>query len=164
MTKTITIERREGPAYLGYHDRITVIADNVLMHHGDCRSTPNPYKVIGKAREDWWRHYGCITEGKYTWRCIQHDKKGKCISINDRGPVPTINPNPNQGGKMIADGILIHSGQTAIWPGSAGCQTLPPDQWNDFIGCFQVGDSGCFELFSMRTVPILFSEQAAIYQ
>lgn len=157
--KQVTIERRSGPQVAGYPDRITVLANNVLVHHGAARSTPNPFKpFMGAVGNDWWRFYGCVAEGLYRWRCIDHEDRGKCISINDRGKVPTDNPNPNHAGARIANGILIHKGFSAKWPGSAGCQTVPPAEWDVFIGCFEIGDTGDFRLYSIGPVVVEFGK------
>jgi hypothetical protein len=42
--------------------------------------------------------------------------------------------------------VNIEKGWSLTWRGSAGCQTLYPDDWNDFISHFKKGDTGIYEL------------------
>jgi hypothetical protein len=47
---------------------------------------------------------------------------------------------------MYATGILVHSGQTAEWRGSAGCLTIHPDDAQKFFSQIPLGTNGTLEL------------------
>jgi lysozyme len=72
---------------------------------------------------------------------LHYYKKGKHGISKPGGGYPALRPaTPNEGLPVVRDGvgesigiaINIHKGGK-IYTNSAGCQTIYPDQWNDFI-------------------------------
>ncbi|WP_112479414.1 hypothetical protein [Vibrio variabilis] len=95
-------------------------------------STPNPYKprepqISGHAA------YPYIRSGTYNIKHGTH-KNLPALVVNDNQFVPTLNSNPNfpAYGKK-ANYIHVHWGYKTTWKGSAGCPTIHPGQWKDFL-------------------------------
>jgi hypothetical protein len=158
MKKTIIIDARSVPEQTGYCDRITVIdidAPGGYLYHDDCSTCPNPYKPNGDPdkRQDWERVYAWIMPGEYSWRCIESVRHGKCLQMNDGGPVPTRNENSNHDGERVAYAIEIHEGDSPIWRGSAGCLTIPPGgRWQKFIELFGLGETGTLNIIEKESL------------
>ena len=74
--------------------------------------------------------YGTIAETRYgePYRMTRglHSWEYAAIWLENNNAIPTINANPNQDGKYIADYIHIHSGYREWNRGSAGCPTIRP--------------------------------------
>jgi RHS repeat-associated protein len=90
-----------------------------------------------------------VATGEYKYVVEYSDYyKSNVLIVNEGGNVPVtggFNPNVNYPatyGTPYADGILVHSGDSLWWRGSAGCITVQPNQWNAFINNFQAGDTG----------------------
>lgn len=64
------------------------------------------------------------------------------ITVNNRAPVPTLGPNPAQGGKSIATGINIHCGYNSNRRGSAGCITIDPAYCQHVWEILRPGETG----------------------
>jgi hypothetical protein len=146
--KTITLHSLSKPddPELGYHDYITVDdekAPGIWGSHASC--CPNPYKLNGQGVPIPWKLvYDWIDFQEATWECVDHYKYGKCLLINNGGEVKSRNPVKNKDGSTFTE-VFIHSGGTGKnpnWRGSAGCITLGPDLWPDFIELFKVGEKG----------------------
>ncbi|USD67893.1 hypothetical protein [Vibrio sp. SCSIO 43136] len=95
-------------------------------------STPNPFKpsdasIQGKAA------YPFIKKGEYKLSHGTHKGKAALV-VNDNLFVPTQNENPNypEYGNR-ANYIHVHWGYKTTWKGSAGCPTIHPGQWKDFL-------------------------------
>jgi hypothetical protein len=147
MSKTVTFlvnSTPERPA-LGYGDYV-IVESLEALHFGSHASTcPNPYKLNDHGTAKPWKLcFDWIADGEYTWQCIQHDKYGKCLLINNGKEVASRNPVKNKDGSIFTE-VFVHSGGTGKnpdWRGSAGCLTLPPDYWPEFIACFELGETG----------------------
>lgn len=102
-------------------------------------STPNPFKPTNPAKKG-KDAYPFIKSGLYP---VTHGfHKGKhALVLNNNGEVPTtdINPNfPKQGAN--ATYIHIHWGYKKSWKGSAGCPTIDPLDWNEFLNLVPQGE------------------------
>lgn len=145
--KTITLHSLSTPENpeLGYGDYVQVDEDgkNLWGSHASC--CPNPYKVNGQGHPIPWKLvYDWIDYQKAEFECIEHYKYGKCLLINKGGEVKSRNPIKNANGTIFTE-VFVHSGGTGNnpnWRGSAGCLTLAPDLWPDFIELFKVGEKG----------------------
>lgn len=116
-----------------YNQRVTIFsADNEVIGIYKGSSTPNPFKpsdpsIAGENA------YPYIKKGNYVLTHGTH--KGKpALVVNHNGFVPTNNKNPNfpDYGKQ-ANFIHVHWGYKTTWKGSAGCPTIHPGQWKDFL-------------------------------
>jgi 5-hydroxyisourate hydrolase-like protein (transthyretin family) len=93
-----------------------------------------------------------IRSGEYRYEVVYSDYyKSNVLVINEGGRVPVIGLNPNVNylatyGTHYADEILVHYGSSSIWRGSAGCITIHPDQWKEFISNFNKGDTGIIRI------------------
>lgn len=151
MPKIIRGYRLSSPDASGYPDRVQILnGDTGDMVVYDCprfRTNPNPYQPSTGKR--WSEVYAQIaptgTHG-IPWVCTTTPKHGKCIALNSEAPVPTLAPDPNNGGKMFALAVLIHCGQSPTWSGSMACQALPPDDFAAFIAHFDIGEAGIYIL------------------
>jgi hypothetical protein len=66
------------------------------------------------------------------------------LTLSER-TLPSIVPNPAQGGRMIMTCINIHKGGR-YEDMSEGCITIYPPEWDGFIACFEPGEIGYCEL------------------
>jgi hypothetical protein len=64
------------------------------------------------------------------------------VRIENGQPVPTLGPNPAQGGQEFATGINIHCGYSPTNRGSAGCVTIQPDYCQQVWGVLRPGETG----------------------
>ena len=87
-----------------------------------------------------------IQNGIYQVKCENHKRLGKVLRItqNGSGILPTIQQNTRHKGKKIAEGILVHKGGRNS-DNSAGCLTIPPDDYDRFISFFNFGEKGVLE-------------------
>lgn len=144
LIELLSLSTPDNPEF-GYGDYITVTEgkETIWGSHASC--CPNPYKLNGQGKPIPWKLlYGWIAYGEYNWECIQHYKYGKCILLNNGGEVASRNPVKNKDGSTFTE-VFIHSGGTGKnpnWRGSAGCITLGPDLWQDFMEVFTVGEKG----------------------
>lgn len=110
-----------------------------LDHYGERLFTglgstcPNP----SKNGVHWRNVYGWIAKGVYDLETIVHPKYGKCCLINGGTTVDARYPNVNNNNDKILIGMFIHEGnrncENPLWRGSAGCPTLPPNLWREFV-------------------------------
>ncbi|MDO6498180.1 MULTISPECIES: hypothetical protein [Photobacterium] len=116
-----------------YSQRVTIFnskSEVIGIFKGS--STPNPFKPSNTSisGEDAYPH---ISNGKYALSHGTH--KGKpALVVNNNGFVPTKSKNPNfpDYGKR-ANFIHVHWGYKPTWKGSAGCPTIHPGQWKEFL-------------------------------
>jgi len=109
---------------------------------------PNPHKPKD-ANIRTIDAYGCVRSGVYAWKYGDQAHNGEpAININNNQPIDTIAPNPNQGGKLFADHVDIHSAWSETWRGSAGCLTIRKSAWHSFL---DIIEGHCGELELNRT-------------
>jgi RHS repeat-associated protein len=94
---------------------------------------------------------GCpqVAEGrfKYTtnffpFRVRPNQTRYRALNL---GTVPSLGPNPNNGGNSSITGTWVHrGGQTST--GSEGCLTIDPADWPTFISKFSKGTTGYVEV------------------
>ncbi|EJL6392778.1 hypothetical protein NMR79_004254 [Vibrio vulnificus] len=95
-------------------------------------TTPNPFKPSEPTVKG-MDAYPYVSAG--TYKLTHGTHKGiPALVVNDNKFVPTQNENPNfpDYGKR-ANFIHVHWGYKTTWKGSAGCPTIHPGQWNDFL-------------------------------
>lgn len=135
MAYKIDVIVNSTPDEHGFCDFITLREDGVILNSSIGSGSPNPYRPTSK-QEHWTEAYGCIAPGIYPCETIaDHHKFGRCVVINGGKAVPTRNPNPNHGGKMILTQGMVHAGGTGrnkSWRGSGGCVTVSSFYWERF--------------------------------
>ncbi len=111
-------------------------------------------KVVTAPASSWSNlGYPDIEEG--TYNAVYFSKgvnrtKQPGIRIENGDPVPTLGPNPKQGGQSLADGVVVHCGKTSTNRGSKACPTIDPS-FNEYY-CKEVfnilseGQQGTFTL------------------
>lgn len=131
----------------GYGDSIVVRSGSAAIYGGHCSACPNPVRPSDGA--PWRQAYGWVALGTYGYEYYNSPKYGPCLLVNKGGKVPGRYDNPNQDstyhGEPYLNEILVHSGgrgKNPLWRGSAGCITLHPDEWPEFIKIFKPGDWG----------------------
>lgn len=151
MNKVIRAFRYSSPEIPGFTDKVRIYNSNtgemLLYESTRFRTNPNPNKP--STQQPWYKVYAQIAptdQHGIPWECIETLKHGRCIALNDRGPVATTGPDPNNDGKMFALAVLIHCAFSDTWPGSAACQTIFPADWAAFISHFTLGEKGLFIL------------------
>ena len=146
--KTIIFHVRSRPdnPELGYGDLVQVFDGDNNLYGGHASTCPNPYKTLEIGRKPWGKLYGWIDNQTTTFECVEHHKFGKCLLVNGGFPVASRVPNPNHGGAYIITEVFVHSGghgcNNKRWRGSAGCLTIPPEDWDNFISLFEIGEKG----------------------
>lgn len=131
---------------MGYNDYVSVCdgKDNLWASHASC--CPNPYKLNDQGQPIPWKLvYDWIDYQEASFECVEHYKYGKCLLINNGGEVKSRNPIKNANGSIFT-GVFVHCGaiksKNKNWRASAGCCTLSPELWQDFMACFEVGEKG----------------------
>lgn len=146
--KTVTFYSLSTPdnPEMGYNDYVDVGEDgnSLFASHASC--CPNPYKVNGQQLPISWKIlYDWIDFQECSFECVSHHKYGKCLLINNGGEVKSRNPIKNKDGSIFK-GVFVHCGainsKNKNWRASAGCCTLSPELWPDFISCFEIGEKG----------------------
>jgi len=117
-----------------------VLQEDDMLHCGPASCCPNPFRP--SDHKSWDKTYGYIALGTYAWELWNSDKYGDCILINQGGRCESRIPNINHNNELWSDELLIHSGWSDSWRGSAGCITIPPKNWDNFISNFDTGDKG----------------------
>jgi hypothetical protein len=140
MSKSIVVESKSCPDDHGYQDKIVVFDDNKVAFHSACSACPNPFQH--STKKHWREVYGWVSCEEYSFEAIESEKRGKCILINSGLAIPARYPNPNHNGLEIVTEVFIHKGWSDSWRGSAGCITIPPTDWPEFINCFELGEEG----------------------
>jgi hypothetical protein len=135
--KTVTLYSLSTPdnPEFGYGDYVDVREDGLVLWGSHASCCPNPYKVNGQGHPIPWKLV-------YDW--IEHYKYGKCLLINKGGEVKSRNPIRNNNGSIFTE-VFVHSGgmgKNPNWRGSAGCITIAPDLWPEFMELFKVGEKG----------------------
>ena len=164
MSKILLIESLSTPDMPGYLDKLAILTDNIMGFHCQCSACPNEFQPATKERprSPWIDVYGWVAcntkETPYTWECFNDTTtgKGKCLSVNCRGKVPTRYID-KKNKAMYALGVLIHCGFSATWRGSAACITLPPLVWPSFIERFAMGEKGLLYISDFNK-PIVLTQ------
>lgn len=142
--KTIEFTRRSMPTApaIGYGDTVKVYSDLDVVYEGAASTCPNPFRPTDFL--PWNDVYAMVSLGTYEGRVMLHDRFGKCILLEQGGPLPTVNENKKHGGKRIAMEIFIHVGckgsKDPGWRGSMGCLTIPPKDNQVFFGLFNLNE------------------------
>ena len=143
--------RRSTPDAPGYPDAVRLLnsdTGNMEMWRSDRYATnPNPTKPNTTLR--WPACYAQIVAQTYDYEVITTDDKPYLhmrLYFQGSDEIPSTNMNFNHEGLFYAKYVNIERGWSLTWRGSAGCQTLYPDDWNDFISHFKLGDTGLYEL------------------
>ena len=125
-----------------YGDVARIYSDNFeLIFECPCRTHPNP-KQPRPPYKSWLLAYAQICLGRYDYKFLPaHDRFKKCLIINSGGYVPTVNLNVNHG-RHVADEIFVHCGSQKTWSGSAGCITIHPDKYLEYMSHFPKNSSG----------------------
>jgi hypothetical protein len=142
--KRLILESIATPDIHGYPDRYALADDDDcrLIVHGACSCCPNPTKPQTGAH--WSCAYAWADCGEYSGVVVQHPKYGKCILINNGGKIPARFLNPNKKSTCydspFLSEVFVHSGSTNEWRGSAGCPTLPPDEFKSLMQRLKIGE------------------------
>lgn len=140
--------RFKRPEVAGFNDTWMAEDGEHMLGSGPCRTSPNHRQTWADGGGYWNLSYGLIATGEYKYRCLKHDKFGKCLIINEGEEIPSEVPNPKHGGKKIIAETFVHRAVDASWPGSAGCFTVQPSWWDAFIGQFHINDMGKLTLIA----------------
>ena len=121
---------RNGGTYGG---TITVTGNNGVSVTVPGSSWPNPTNANPG-----------VSEGIYpgTYSPTGHQGRTNGVRVENGGQVPTLGPNPAQGGQDFSTGINIHCGYRANRRGSAGCITIDPARCQDVWNVLQPGETG----------------------
>ncbi|APX05986.1 hypothetical protein BWP24_07395 [Vibrio campbellii] len=116
-----------------YTQKVTIVDSKVEVigtYKGS--STPNPFKP-SDASLNGFDAYPYVKGGTYLLTHGTH-KGIPALVVNNNRFVPTQNENPNfpEYGKR-ANYIHVHWGYKTTWKGSAGCPTIHPGQWKEFL-------------------------------
>ncbi len=119
-----------------YGATITVLGDNGVIRTVRGSSYPNP-----------GNYYPIVAEGTYKAVYKSKGHRGESgrvpgVRLRDGAHVSTNWMNPAQDNGFYADGINIHEGDSETNRGSAGCITIHPDDWADFLEAFEEGEKG----------------------
>jgi hypothetical protein len=153
MKRVIFTRQSQVHANGCYNDSVEIVdnengVDSAPLYYGPARTWPNPYRPTDKV--DCTQAYGAVAPGKYSGQFYTHysdkDPFTSCILINAGGFLPCLWPNMNHGGQMIVGQVFVHHGWSDSWSGSAGCQTVPPENATKFFGIFTNGETVSVEI------------------
>ena len=147
--KTLEFTRDSIPEFpeCGYGDTVKLYNGTTALIVFRCSTCPNPFHPGDHGK--WEDYYAMVDFGEMKGKCIQHEKYGKCILINDGGKVPTLNADQNHSGEKFATQIFVHAGgglQEGFWRGSAGCFTLSPHDFGNLMDNFDIDEEIIIEL------------------
>jgi hypothetical protein len=162
MSKIIIATRISTPEDGGFPDHCRIVDDTngmVLWQENPWFGT-NPNSVNPKTGQKWFGCYAQIAAGSMTYICRETKKHGKCLVLNVTkefpagGPCATtrknFNPETLYPGRCEAYACQIHrgyrGGEENPWRGSTACQTVAPEYWDTFIGHFEIGETGIYQL------------------
>lgn len=133
----ITVNDPGGRSGATYGGTITVTGNNGQTVTVPASSWPNPSNPSPG-----------IQSGSYTgtYSPTGHQGTTNGVRVNNGGQVPTMGPNPAQGGQSNATGINIHCGNTATNRGSAGCITVSPSSCQQVWSVLQPGETGTIQV------------------
>lgn len=142
MKRIILIRRTHPDSLIPYGDTIKIIDGTKELYSGPVSTNPNPYKISTKST--WRSNFAQVAPGEYVGTFDpKHSRFGKTLLITTTGgslQLKTTNPNPNHGGSYYAEEVFIHKGDTAVWRGSTGCITVPPNTYNRVMSFFKPGE------------------------
>ena len=141
---------------------------------GKFRGSTLPNFMPGRGKPKDWKYsvveatcaFPASHQGRvYTWtRTLRADGKRPCLRLAPK--VPTVAVSSERAADMIladlidsivaesrakhyvqfADNILVHSGHSQDWRGSAGCLTIHPDDSEKFFSLLKEGVKGTLEI------------------
>lgn len=113
-----------------YDDAIFVIAPDCYVAF-NANTDPSLYR----KGEGFGKDKGVATLDPGTWNFIPGLHRGEYIALRQHGTFTVTRDGYKENYKDTGDGfgINIHRGGNTT-TGSLGCQTIPPDQWEEFIG------------------------------
>jgi len=122
-----------------YNQSVTVTAgEGHLIGEFEGSSSPNP-SLLSDPSVTGTDAYPQIESGSYSTTHGTH-KGSPALVLNNNGNVPTTTENPrypSQGAN--ATFIHVHSGYSSTSRGSAGCPTIEPSDWDNFINSIPSG-------------------------
>ena len=110
-------------------------------------TNPNPTKPGTTLR--WTAEYAQIVGQEYGWAAIITEGKPYLhlrLSFKGQEKIPTTNMNFNHDGEFYATAVNIEKGFSPTWRGSRACQEVHPEDWDEFISHFKLGDKGLYLL------------------
>lgn len=133
----ITVNDPGGRNGTTYGGTITVTGNNGQTVTVPASSWPNPSNPSPG-----------VQPGSYTgtYSPTGHQGTTNGVRVNNGGQVPTMGPNPAQGGQSNATGINIHCGDSATNRGSAGCITVSPSSCQQVWSVLQPGETGTVQV------------------
>jgi hypothetical protein len=148
MNKIVSFLRQSTPSdILPYMDMVQILSpEGNLLFECACSTWCN--RVDPNNGHPWDMSYsGGLALGIYPAKCIEHKERfGKCLIVNNGRECYSILPNHNHGMKHILTEIFVHKGETVSWRGSAGCCTIHPDYWVQFINNFELDEIVMIEI------------------
>ncbi|NPV00696.1 MAG: hypothetical protein HPY53_04865 [Brevinematales bacterium] len=126
--------------YRGEH----VNTDPTIAHHGGVLAQGVYYYFIGLHKGTY--RAPLLFTVTDTDRLVKIRQSGH-LTLSER-TLPSIVPNPAQGGRMIMTCVNIHKGGK-YEDLSEGCITIYPAEWDGFIACFEAGEIGYCELIQV---------------
>ena len=81
-----------------------------------------------------------------TYSPTGHQQTRPGVRVNNGAYIPTMGPNPAQGGQPRANGINIHCGNSQTNRGSAGCITIAPSHCQQVWDVLQPGETGTVQI------------------
>jgi hypothetical protein len=138
--KTLIFESYATPDVPGYPDKYALIdGPGNLLEHGAAGCCPNPLRPSDYA--PWEKAYGWLSCGTYDGNVVNTFKHGMCILLNCGNKLPAQMANANHDGLPVIDQVYVHAGDNDHWRGSAGCLTIPPDDFKRVIAHFELGET-----------------------
>ncbi len=137
----------EGPTVIasekGTGSKPTEKGAQFYLFDYDMNKLFGPY--IGSTYPDDPNKCATIDNVFVAYEVVNHPKYGKSLFLDK---VPTYGINPAHPPDKWADEMFVHQGYDT-WngspgKGSCGCPTVDNDDWDEFIGNFDIGDRGWF--------------------
>lgn len=124
-----------------YNQEVQIIEKKKIIFCCNGSSTPNPYYYKDPGQKG-LKAYPYVRGNTYTARYSKNAHNGgPGLDIENNRPIPIIQKvNPRTGARGTANHIDIHSGYSDTWKGSAGCFTIEPKNWKEFVAFFKEGE------------------------
>ena len=117
-----------------YRAEVTVYkSGKKLKTHGEIRGSTLPNRFLYYMD----KNRPIIAPGEYAFDIKNSRKFSKALILNNGGYTETVNPNPTQYNRYMANGIWVHKGRNkGPVKGSKGCLTIDSKNWDEFINLF----------------------------